>query len=303
MKVLITGGTGFLGRCLKANLDTRENSVFALGSADADLTVYESLSKFRGPYDVIFHLASWTQAGDFCLYNAGDQWIHNQLINTNVLTWWHRHQPQAKFVSIGTSCAYQESSYPLIEENYLVGQPIPDLFTYAMTKRMLLIGQQSLSKQFGLNQLTFVPSTLYGTGYNLGVKQPHFIFDIIKKVLDFKYKGLPIILWGDGYQRRELVFVDDFIHAMLALVLRLDNDVINIGGGTDYTIREFAEMVCLTASVDPRSILYDSTRYVGAKNKRLDNRKLDTLLPNRNKTNLEVGITRTMNYIEKNFYN
>ena len=177
MKVIVTGGTGFLGRHLCKALNKRNNEVTLIGSKDADLTVQDSLLRFNHTkYDRIYHLAAWTQAGDFCVHHPGEQWMINQQINTTVLTWWHQHQSQAKLVSMGTSCSYQEG-VDLRESRYLDGIPREELYVYAMTKRMLLIGQQSLHRQFGLNYLTLVPSTLYGPDYHTGGEQMHFIFD------------------------------------------------------------------------------------------------------------------------------
>src|SRR5437867_4080808 len=162
MDILVTGATGFLGRMLCARLEAEGHIVVRLDSENCDLTRAEPLTEFNErAYEQIYHLAAWTQAGDFCLYHPGEQWIINQQINTNVLAWWQKHQPQAKLISIGTSCAY-DTNLELAEENYLVGTPIESLYTYAMTKRMLYVGLLALHSQFGLKYLYVVPSTLYG---------------------------------------------------------------------------------------------------------------------------------------------
>src|SRR6185436_13243299 len=167
--------------------------------------------EFNGEsYDRIYHLAAWTQAGDFALKHAAEQWVINQKINTNVLYWWHENQPQAKFVSMGTSCSY-DPELPLVEENYMKGEPIESLYTYAMTKRMLYQGQRAMNKQYGHTYLTLVPSTLYGPGYHTDGRQMHFIFDLIRKILRGKIYGEKVVLWGDGHQKRELIFIDDFV--------------------------------------------------------------------------------------------
>ncbi len=145
MKILVTGATGFLGRHLVPALQGAGHAVTAIGSAQADLTRDDALSAFTERFDQIWHLAAWTQAGDFCLHHPGEQWVINQRINTNVLAWWQAHQPQAKLVAIGTSCSYAPGR-PLVEEDYLVGDPVPELYAYAMTKRMLLVGLRALGR-------------------------------------------------------------------------------------------------------------------------------------------------------------
>src|SRR5215469_1407696 len=237
MRVLVTGATGFLGTSLCDQLAARGDEVVRLGSKNCDLTKPSSLTAFDGvKYEQIYHLAAWTQAGDFCLSHPGEQWVVNQQINTSVLSWWRDRQPQAKLIAMGTSCAYPPEG-ELAEPRYLTGQPIDSLFTYAMTKRMLYVGLLALASQYGLKYLCLVPSTLYGPGYHTDGRQMHFIFDLIRKILRAKLYGEPVVLWGDGLQSRELVYVGDFARIALRLADGVDNELINIGAGREFTIR------------------------------------------------------------------
>lgn len=301
MSILITGATGFIGTSWVRRLAELGEDVVGLGSKDANLCDPRSLDKYsQQKFNTIVHLASWTQAGDFCLHHPGEQWLINQQINTNVLNWWANEQSLAKLISMGTSCAYGEPG-DYREENYLVGEPNESLYTYAMTKRMLLIGQMSLSKQFGLNWLTLVPSTIYGPHYAADGKQMHFIFDIVRKVLNYKYHQDPIVLWGDGYQRRELVYVEDFINEALALDDLVENTVVNIGAGEDHSIREFAAVVCEAACVDPAVIQYDTSKYVGSRTKLLNTEKIDGLLPGRTRMSLLDGLGQLVAEMESSY--
>jgi len=298
MKMLVTGASGFLGTALCARLEAGGHGVVKLNSKNCDLTRQDSLSGIDHPqYDHIYHLAAWTQAGDFCLYHPGEQWIINQRINTNVLGWWSAFQPQARMICMGTSCAYSPDM-ELKEENYLTGMPIDSLFTYAMTKRMLYAGLLALNKQFGLKYLCLVPSTLYGPGYHTDDRQMHFIFDMIRKILRGKLHDEPVVLWGDGYQSRELVFIDDFVEILLNLAGRVENRLINIGAGEEFTIRRFAEIICDKVGYDHNKVQYDSTRYVGAKSKCLNVELLKALLPGYELTPLEAGIGKTVEWFK-----
>jgi GDP-L-fucose synthase len=302
MEVLITGATGFLGRFLTKRLQQENYNVIPLGSQESNLCDSNALSAYKAiKFDYIFHLAAWTQAGDFCVYHPGEQWLINQQINTTVLNWWSKYQPQAKLVSIGTSCSYDES-LPHREENYLIGTPRDELFIYAMTKRMLLIGQIALNKQYGLSYLTVIPSTLVGPYYNFENKQPHFIFDLIKKIIDYKENKKKVVLWGDGYQRRELVYVEDFVDILLLLDKVVVNEVYNIGAGRDYSIRDFVFMICEILNVDATEIQYDENRYVGAKAKFLDNSKLNSTISEYKQKPLEDVLELTIDWMYSKLY-
>lgn len=296
MKILVTGASGFLGKALCRRLADQGHELTQLDSKLADLTRADSLATFnKSSYDQIYHLAAWTQAGDFCLHHPGEQWIINQRINTNVLAWWQQAQPQAKLISMGTSCAYAPDD-DLREENYLTGVPIDSLYTYAMTKRMLLVGLRALQKQYGLRHLTLVPSTLYGAGYHSDGRQMHFIFDLIRKIIRGKRYGEPVILWGDGHQKRELVYVEDFSRIASELAQTKDNDLINIGAGQEYSIRDFARMICETVGFDFNAIQYDTSRYVGARSKCLDVTKLKRIMPDLTLTPLRSGLEKTIDW-------
>jgi len=267
-RVFVTGGGGFLGRCLVPLLKQKGHEVDAPLSSECDLTLANSLAPWTRPYDLIFHLAAWTQAGDFCLKHPGEQWVINQKINTHVLAWWQQRQAQAKAILIGTSCAY-DPRLPLIEDNYLRGEPIESLYTYAMTKRILWVGALALAKQYGLQAVNLVPSTLCGKYYHEDGRQMHFIYDLVRKILQAKKTGEPAVLWGNGHQRREVVLVDEFCQGILNMV-SADNgwgEVFNLGAGRDHSIREFADMICQMTGTNPSLICYDDTKYTGAASK------------------------------------
>ena len=290
--VLISGSSGFLGAHLCRFFEEKKIPITKLTSKNCDLTNSDSLSHFTNQkYSYIFHLAAWTQAGDFCLKHPGEQWLINQKINTNMLDYWYRYQPQAKLIIMGTSCSYSPDM-PLHESNYMQGEPIESLYTYAMTKRMLYQGARALHKQFGLNYLCAVPSTLYGADYHTDERQLHFIFDLIRKIMRGKEYGEQVILWGDGYQKRELIEVNDFINILWQLCecKEAENDIFNIGAGEEYTIREFAKIICNIVNYPHENITYDTTKYTGAKSKCLDIYKTKSCIDNYPLTPLTDGL-------------
>jgi len=301
MKILVTGASGFLGKTLCPFLQAQGHHVVELNSKICDLTKGVSLDQFNiERFDQIYHLAAWTQAGDFCLRHPGEQWIINQKINTHVLDWWQKSQPQAKLIAIGTSCSY-DPAFPLSEENYLKGTPIDSLLTYGMTKRMLLYGLKALSKQFGLEYLYVVPSTLYGPNYHTDDRQLHFIFDLIRKFINGVRKDDPVILWGDGEQKRELIHVDDFVGALVSLTATAKNTVVNIGSGKEHSIKEFAQMISSSVGYPFEKVQFDLTKYVGARSKVLSIERLLSLVPSFNPKELKLGLEETIDWFAKDY--
>ena len=296
MDILVSGASGFLGSHLCPFLEGKGHRLTRLDSKNCDLTRDDSLERLNHrEYDLIFHLAAWTQAGDFCLRRPGEQWVINQRINTNLLDWWRRRQPQSKLVFMGTSCAYAPGG-SLREGEYMAGEPIKSLYAYAMTKRMLYQGARAMAAQYGLKWLCAVPSTLYGPGYHLDGRQMHFIFDLIRKIIRGKEYGETVTLWGDGCQRRELVLVSDFVKILWTLCERAENDIFNIGAGEEHSIREFAGMICRIVGYDPGLIEYDASRHTGAESKCLSVEKIGGLLADSRLTPLKDGLAETIRW-------
>jgi GDP-L-fucose synthase len=295
MRVLVTGGSGFLGNHLIKYLREKQIDYYAPTRMEIDLRTEINLGNINPDFSHIFHLAAHTQAGDWCLTHQGEQWLINQQINTNVLDLWLKKLPMAKMVSIGTSCSYSPG-IAMTENNYLEGQPIEGLLTYAMTKRMLLLGNRAMAEQFGLEYIHAIPSTLYGSGYHLDGRQMHFIFDLIRKILRGKYLNQTVELWGDGLQRRELVHVNDFIINLMCLVDKGAHGEFNLGAGQDYAIRDFAELISRLVDYDSRLITYDQTKYVGAKSKLLETVKVKSYLSEYSNRSLENGLRETIEW-------
>lgn len=296
--VLVTGSSGFLGRYLVKKLEENGVEVVKLNSKNCDLRNKEDLIKIpQKKYDHIFHLAAWTQAGDFCEYHSGEQWIINQEINTNILSWWQRYCPKAKMIAFGTSVSYA-SENSLVEINYSSGSPIDKFKAYAMSKRMLLVGLECLKKQYDMNYLYVIPSTLYGPEYHNDGRQLHFIYDIIRKILEGKKNNKEVELWGDGYQRRELVYVEDFVEILIKLNKVASNDIFNIGAGKDFSIRDFVEIVCEKINFDMNLVKYDKNAYVGVKSKILNIEKISNLIDFKQKS-IDEGILTTIEWMKK----
>ena len=299
-KIFVTGGSGFLGKFLINHFKDKFKLIYP-SSKECNLLNSKDLEKYSSiKFDFIFHLAAWTQAGDFCLKHPSDQWVINQIMNTNILSWWQKKQKNAKIIIIGTSCSYSPS-LEHSEINYLKGEPIDSLYTYAMTKRMLLNGVMAAQKQYNLKWLCLVPSTLYGPNYHKDGRQMHFIFDLVRKLLDGKFNNKEVILWGDGNQKREVIHVKDFL-IVFEKLLSEENEIFNIGSGEEKTIKEFAKIISNQINFDEGKIVYDTGKYVGAKSKVLNINKLKNFYPTFEKESIKIedGLKELISWFKKN---
>jgi GDP-L-fucose synthase len=195
-------------------------------------------------------------------------------------------------IAMGTSCSYSPD-IPMTEDNYLLGEPEKGLYTYAMTKRMLLVGLKSYAEQFGLKYIYYVPSTLYGADFDL--EDSHFIFDLIKKIYSGKTDNVKVELWGDGHQKRELIYVNDATKIIMD-TLHLENEIINLGSGEEHSIRDIAKVISNYVDYNKEKIIYDTSKYVGVFSKKIVTDKLFTILNNFKFTNPEEGIKQTLDY-------
>jgi GDP-L-fucose synthase len=296
-KILVLGAGGFLGRFLIKDLNKKKQVIFSPSSKEVDLLNYSDLINLNQKFDEIFYLAAWTQAGDFCLRNSGNQWIINQLMNTNLIKWWKEYQDKAKLIFIGSSCCYGEGS-KLREKDFLFDTPHESLMAYAMSKKMLMHGAISLQKQFNMKWFCGIPATMYGPNYHTDDRQSHFIYDLIKKIMRAKYSNKKVILWGDGNQRREIINVKDFSSHLIELNEIIENDLINIGSVSDFSIKEYAEIICETVDYDPSKIMYDKNKYVGVFEKKLNIEKINKNIKNYDKklTNINIGIKEVVEW-------
>jgi GDP-L-fucose synthase len=304
--ILITGGTGFVGKNIVPLLEKEGANVTATGR-DYDLSVFSESEKLftLKKYDLIIHAAAFQGAGDFPLRYPADQFMINNLIHTHALHMWKEHQSQATFVGIGSTCSYPGNLAVLREEDYFTGPLHESVETYGLTKCVLQKGIEAYKKQYGLKGTTVVFATLYGPHDEFDLEKSHVVSALVKKFCDAKQFDLPEVeIWGDGTQTRELIYVEDQIKGLLA-TCEYEGDLINIGTGIETTIRDLAETISnLTGFAG--SIIYNTDKFVGVKRKVLDVSKAESLYGWTTKEGyvlipLEDGLERTITWYRRNY--
>ena len=285
MNILITGASGFVGRHLEPELELKGHKVTSLTSTDFDKIWFSTET-----FDVIIHLAVKTAAGGYCQKHPGEQFIVNSSISADVLGYWAQYQRQAKMITFGSSCAYDKNELKS-EENYLNGQPEPGYEVYGYNKRNLLVGLRALNKEYDMKYNYLIPSTFYGPNYNLDDK--HFIFDLIRKIVDAKNGGPDVTLWGDGNQTRELIFIEDAVNIIISVIEgRINEEMFNLSTGKEHSIKEYAQTICDIVGYDFNKIKWDLNAFVGSKSKNL----INTHLKHFEFTPIEEGLEDTIDY-------
>jgi GDP-L-fucose synthase len=151
-----------------------------------------------------------------------------------------------RLLFLGSSCIYPKyAEQPIHESSLLTGELEPTNDAYAIAKIAGIMQVQAVRRQYGLRWISAMPTNLYGPNDNFDLTSSHVLPALIRRFHDAKQAGAPeVVLWGTGTPRREFLHVDDLADACLHLLNHYDDpQPINVGVGTDVTIRELAELV------------------------------------------------------------
>jgi GDP-L-fucose synthase len=225
----------------------------------------------------------------------------NLIIQTNIIDASYQAGVD-RMLFLGSSCIYPRLCPQPIKEEYLLTGPLePTNRPYALAKIAGIEMCWSYNRQYNTRYLAAMPSNLYGPGDNFDPQRSHVLPALIRKVAEAKSLGRKqLVVWGTGTPRRELMFSGDLAEACVFL-MNLDESVfsqlldgvplINIGTGTDVTIRELAETVCSVLGFEGE-LVFDTTKPDGTPQKLLDATRIRNL-GWRPKTSLAEGISLT----------
>lgn len=306
-KVLVTGGTSFVGKNLRKKLEQLGAHYFVFGSKEFDLTKARDaeavMQKEKMKYDIIIHMAALQHAADWPMYHTGIQFHINNLIHVNTLEAWRKFQPQAKLVAVGSSCCYPGAIPKLKEEDIDEGALHESVYSYGFTKKLLKVGIQAYKDQYKLRGTMPMFATLYGPHDDFNIKTAHVVAALIGKFCKAKKENLPEVeVWGDGTQTRELIYVEDQIEGLLMAAQSYEGDTINMGTGVETTIKELAETIKKVLGYQGK-IVYNTNRFIGVKRKVLDiakaKKEIGWTVRNKMHT-LEEGLGKTIKWYEEN---
>jgi GDP-L-fucose synthase len=299
VRVLITGGSGFLGSHLVDR--AREDGIepFVVRRRDYDLTQAADVARLFATArpDLVIHLAAEVGGIGANRSNPGRYWYANLIMGANVLEQ-SRESGVAKLVILGTICAYPKfAPVPFREDDLWDGYPEETNAPYGIAKKSLLVGAQGYREQYGLDSIYLLPVNLYGPRDNFDLETSHVIPALIRKMVEAGDRGdSEIVLWGDGSPTREFLYVDDCAEGIWLAAQRFDGpEPVNLGTGEEIAIRELAELVGELTGFEGE-IVWDTSKPNGQPRRKLDTTRAERLFGFRAHTTLREGLERTIGW-------
>lgn len=295
-KILITGANGFVGRALYEALNKHcpKADILAPSSRELNLLDYAKTEEYLrdASVDYIYHLAAQHGCVSLVSEKPLEMLETNLQINYNIV---HAAMQTGvkKFITLGSSCSYSvDAPLPNSEKDLWYGHPEN---SYGVCKLVLL---EHLASQKDMDWVYFVPANLYGAGDHFGGKNMHIIPATVMKFRDALASGKnEIEVWGDGTQLRDFVYIDDLICFLLAALRdkRYEKQVLNIGTGTETSVRELVEAIRKELGVTEKiAIRWNPEKPTGIMRKSLCNSELMKLEPDYKFVEMSAGLKETL---------
>ncbi len=294
--IFVAGARGLVGSAIVRKLRSSGfDNILTPTSAELDLRDQTATHAFFRANTPEYVFLAAAKVGGIHANNTyrADFILDNLLIQNSVITAAKEHGVQ-KLLFLGSSCIYpRECPQPMREEYMLTGPLEPTNEPYAVAKIAGLKLCEALQDQYGFNAISCMPTNLYGPNDNFDLHNSHVLPAMIRKFHEAKLNGNATVhLWGSGTPMREFLHCDDAADAMVHLMQNYNDKVfVNIGTGTDVTIKELAETIQRIVGHEG-AIDWDSTKPDGTPRKLLDVSKLHAT-GWKHKIDLEQGIRNT----------
>ena len=304
--LLLTGGSGLVGRNIQNHYASNKWNIIAPSSNDLNLMDYTAVKSFFNECkpDIVLHCAGRVGGISANIMEPVAFLDSNIVIGRNVIMG-AREAKIKKLINLASTCIYpREAQNPLKEEYILEGKLEPTNEGYAIAKIVALRLCQYIRKEDpSYNYKTLIPCNLYGRFDKFDPKKSHLLPAIIHKVHHAKITGKQSVeIWGDGSARREFMYIEDLADAIyFAMESILDiPDLMNIGVGTDYTIKEYYESVAKVIGWQGEFV-FDHSKPTGMAQK-LSDTSLQSKWGWQPKTTLKEGIRSTYKYYLENVF-
>ena len=280
MTIVVAGGTGLVGSAIVRQLKILDKKVLSISSKDVNLLDRDktfSYIKNVNPSVIIDAAAKVGGIGGNSTYPV-EFLTQNLQIQTNLMDAAHNARVE-KFIFLGSSCIYPKNCTQPIKESYLLSGELEQTNSaYAIAKIAGIELVKSYRKQYGYTWISVMPTSLYGPYDNFDLEIGHVLPVLIRKFIEAKKANSnEVELWGTGLPFRDFLHVDDFAKATLVCLDRYnDSQHINIGSGTEISIRDLADKVAHLVGFSG-SVYWNTNKPDGTLRKILDITKISKL--------------------------
>lgn len=279
--VFVAGGETLIGAALLRQLSAVGFSRLCGQSArQPDLTDAAAVDRFFALHkpEFVFHTAG--KSGGIAENQSHPATLmHDNLaLNLNIMEAAHRHGVR-KLLYLASSCCYPRlCPQPMAVEQLMTGPLEPTNEAYATAKLSGLKMVQAYRAEFGDDFIAAIPANAFGIGDDFGPDRAHVIGALIHRMHEAKRSGdASVTVWGTGQPRREFIFADDLADACIFVMRHYSSALpINLGGGSDLSIRELAQMIRDAVGFEGE-LVFDASRPDGMPRKALDARPLAEL--------------------------
>jgi len=280
-KIYIAGHKGMVGSGLERKLRKEGyHDILTRTSSELDLRNQQAVNEFfekEKPAYVI--LAAAKVGGIYANNTYRAEFIYdNLMIEANIIHAAYLNKV-TKLLFLGSSCIYPKMApQPLKEEYLLSGYLEPTNQSYAIAKIAGIEMCDSYRAQYGCNFISAMPTNLYGTNDNYHPENSHVLPALIRRIVLAKKNNEPnVTIWGTGTPRREFLHVDDLADACYFLLHNYNEQgLVNIGCGTDVSIKELAELIVAEVGYEGK-LVFDTTKPDGTPRKLMDTSKINSL--------------------------
>jgi GDP-L-fucose synthase len=301
VRIIVTGGNGFLGRAVVRRLREADHFVFVPRSREYDLRTPDGIRRaLFGDPEIIIHLAA--AVGGIGANEAHPaRFLYDNAVMGMQLMEQARLQGVDKFVTIGTACEFPaDAPLPLREDGIWDGYPAPETAPYGLAKRMLLAQGQAYRMEYGFDAVHLIPTNLYGPGDNFDRETSHVIPALISRFSEATRQGMPSVkCWGSGTATREFLYVDDAAAAIVAATFAYSAaEPVNIGTGIETPLADVAQHIA-DAYGYTGAIIWDEMRPDGVSRRWMDVSRAEKAFGFRAETPLDEGLKRTIEWYEQ----
>lgn len=310
MKILVTGGTGLVGKAIQDDISSCHNDrsseewVF-IGSKDGDL---RDMNQTRAIFEAVqpthvLHLAAFVGGLFRNIKYKADFYMDNMRMNQNVVECCHAFRVQ-KLISCLSTCIFpNQTSYPIDESMVHAGPPHASNEGYAYAKRMIDVMNRCYHDQYGSLFTSVIPTNIYGPYDNFNLDQGHVIPGLIHKCYLAQKNKTAFTIFGSGKPLRQFIFSRDVAQLMIWAVRSYEDIaplILSVDAQDEVSIGQVAEYIAKAMKFDG-PIQYDTTKQDGQFKKTASNAKLRQALPEFAFTSIEDGIQQAVEWFVDNY--